>query len=89
MNARNVTQTLDNGLDRTILSAYAQYYSEDGVTTSVVSGHEKNCFVVNKPTLSKLDAINEDVFLNKPVLIRNRLKDRLNQGKREKKAASD
>lgn len=67
---------LDNGLySRTALHNFEHHYSSDGVTTAVVSGHDReHCWVINPKTFTVLDHISTDVFAQHPKLLEKRLK---------------
>jgi hypothetical protein len=67
---------LDNGKSRTALHNFERHYSPDGVTASVVSGHDiQHCFVMNPAIFEKLDYVNTSVFTKYPGVLRKRLKE--------------
>ena len=66
---------LENGKSRTALHNFEHHYSSDGVTASVVSGHdEMHCFVMNPILFEKLDYVNAGVFADHPKVLEKRLK---------------
>jgi hypothetical protein len=66
---------LDNGRSRTALHNFERHYSPDGVTASVVSGHDiQHCFVMNPSIFEKLDYVNTGVFEEHPAVLKKRLK---------------
>jgi hypothetical protein len=66
---------LDNGKSRTALNNFERHYSKDGVTASVVSGHDVvHCWVMNPRIFEKLDYVNTSVFDEHPAVLKKRLK---------------
>jgi hypothetical protein len=78
--------SLDNGMNFTRLDTFDRYFSKDGVTASVIPPYNGRIlrFVANRPLFSNLDAITVDLGLRKPEVIRKRLKQSRNQGKRSR-----
>lgn len=66
---------LDNGLARTRLKTFENHYSRDGVTASVVSGHDTTkCWVMNAQAFSFLDKVGIDFFNKHPDKLKKSLK---------------
>jgi hypothetical protein len=66
---------LDNGLSRTRLKTFERYYSEDGVTAAIVSGHDENsCWIANAKNFSFLDGVSRNFFERHPEQLQKRLK---------------
>ena len=71
----NAFPSLDNGLSRTRLKTFERYYSEDGATAAVVSGHDENsCWVANAKNFSFLDGVSKNFFQRHPQQLKKRLK---------------
>lgn len=67
--------SLDNGLARTRLNTFERYYSRDGVTAAVVSGHDTNsCWIANARTFEFLDGVSKNFFERHPEQLKQRLK---------------
>jgi hypothetical protein len=65
----------NNGLSRTALHNFEQHYSGDGITASVVSGHDHaHCWIMNPKTFSVLDRISTGFFAKHPEVLEKRLK---------------
>lgn len=83
----NAFPSLDNGLSRTRLKTFERYYSEDGVTAAVVSGHDENsCWIANAKNFTFLDGVSKNFFQRHPQQLKKRLK-RLPFRPRPKKSA--
>jgi hypothetical protein len=66
---------LDNGLARTQLNTFERHYSEDGVTASVIAGHDReSCWVANARNFDFLDNVSKDFFTRHPEQLEKRLK---------------
>jgi hypothetical protein len=73
--AHKALPCLDNGFSRTPLSNYERYYSRNGVTAAVVSGHDANgCWIINPLTFTVLDRTSTDFFVRHPEVLVKRLK---------------
>ncbi len=73
--AHKALPCLDNGLSRTPLNNYERYYSRNGVTAAVVSGHDREgCWAINPLTFSVLDRLSTDFFARHPEVLVKRLK---------------
>jgi hypothetical protein len=76
---------LDNGRPFTPIHNFERYYSEDGVTSSVIPGNSVVYrVVVNKPTFRQLNAYTTDAAAKYPGILDRRRKSKVNQGKRDK-----
>jgi hypothetical protein len=66
---------LDNGIHRVQLNTFERYYSSDGVTNAVVSGHDlTHCWIVNPKSFDFIDRISEKFFANRPAELKKRRK---------------
>ncbi|HTR35190.1 MAG TPA: hypothetical protein VMH80_04780 [Bryobacteraceae bacterium] len=75
MSAYEALPNLDNGKSRTALHTFESHYSTDGVTASVVAGHDtEHCWVMNQKIFEKLDDVNSNVFKEYPEVLKKRLK---------------
>jgi hypothetical protein len=73
--AHSVLPCLDNGLSRTALHNYERFYSSDGLTATLVNGHDHDhCWIMNQKTFRVLDNISTQVFDSHPELLEKRLK---------------
>jgi hypothetical protein len=73
--AHKALPCLDNGLSRTSLHNYERYYSRNGVTAAVVSGHDRErCWVINPLTFTEMDRSSTAFFDRHPEVLRKRLK---------------
>ena len=67
--------SLDNGLARTQLQTFERYYSKEGLTAAVVSGHDHDkCWVVNAQNFTFLDGISIEFFRHHPEQLGTRKK---------------
>jgi hypothetical protein len=73
--AHKALPCLDNGRSRTPLNNYERYYSRNGVTAAIVSGHDsERCWVINPLTFSVLDRTSTEFFARHPEVLAKRLK---------------
>jgi hypothetical protein len=69
------TVGLDNGLARTRLNTFDLFYSQDGVTNAVVTGHDTTkCWVVNARSFNFLDQIGKNFFDKHPDKLKKSMK---------------
>jgi len=67
--------SLDNGLARTRLNIFERYYSSDGVTAALVSGHDLNhCWIVNPSSFKFIDTVAKKFFETHPSHVKKRAK---------------
>lgn len=67
--------TLDNGLARTQLNTFERYYSGDGVTAAIVSGHDTDkCWIANAKNFKFLDGVSKEFFQRHPEQLPKRRK---------------
>ena len=75
MRAHTSLGFLDNGLSHTPLDTFMRYYSTDGVTESVVNGHDHyHCWVINNKTFEALNRSTTTFFDARPEALKTRLK---------------
>jgi hypothetical protein len=75
VSAHQALPCLENGFSRTPLHNFERHYSGDGVTASVVSGHDrKHCWIINPKTFTVLDRISTEFFEGHPEILEKRLK---------------
>lgn len=76
ISAHQALPCLDNGFtSRTALYNFEHHYSEDGVTSSVVTGHDHDhCWIINPKTFTVLDRITTEFFERHPEILDKRLK---------------
>jgi hypothetical protein len=76
LRAHTAIGCLDNGLtSRTMLTTFEKYYSHDGLTSAVISGHDNTgCFVANPKIFETLDGASQRVATNNPKVVEKRLK---------------
>jgi hypothetical protein len=75
LSAHSALPCLDGGKSRTSLNVYEHHYSADGVTSSVVSGHDcDGCWIINPKTFDVLDLTSTDFFERHPNVLTKRLK---------------
>lgn len=67
--------SLDNGLGYVRLNTFERYYSSDGVTSAVVSGHDlESCRIYNARTFLYLDQMSTEFFQSRPSELEKRRK---------------
>jgi hypothetical protein len=75
VSAFNAFPSLDNGLARTRLQTFDRHYSGDGVTATIVSGHDHDkCWIVNPKSFDFLDQIGSRFFERHPDQLKKRMK---------------
>jgi hypothetical protein len=73
--ARKDGNVFDNGFSPTPLRNYERYYTRNGVTAAVVSGHDRErCWIINPLTFAVLDRSSTTFFNRNPEVLRKRLK---------------
>ena len=81
--AHRALPCLENGLSRTALHNYERYYTKNGVTAAVVSGHDRDrCWIINPLTFAVLDRSSTNFFERHPEVLRKRLKQSPNKPRR-------
>jgi hypothetical protein len=67
--------SLENGRSRTPLNTFDRYYSDDGVTAAVVSGHDsEHCWVANPPMFQQIDKTAKEFLEKRPAYSKKRAK---------------
>jgi uncharacterized protein DUF3800 len=75
VNAHSALPNLENGLSRTPLNNFEHYYSDDGVTAAVVSGHDsEHCWVANPPMFQQIDKTAKEFLDKRPAYAKKRAK---------------
>jgi hypothetical protein len=87
LSAFGASHCLKNGKSRTRLNTFERYYSEDGVTSTVVSGHDNwSCWVANTKLFEMLDTVTDKFFQDYPKQLEKRLKQAPYRPKQKKAA---
>lgn len=73
LSAHQALPCLENGLSRTALHNFEHHYSPNGLTSAVVSGHDKeHCWIINPKTFTVLDRISTEFFERHPEILEKR-----------------
>jgi hypothetical protein len=73
--AHSALPCLEGGKSRTFLDVFEHHYSEDGVTSAVVSGHDRDgCCIINPKSFSVLDSTSTNFFERHPEVLKKRLR---------------